>query len=213
MKKFLLVPSQSQSLPPTPLARKLGELDSEMKSIFDRTDLDEYEKAMFYSNTLDKYMAVKEKMMKPTPIPLVDEKTPTVNKQHTTPSIDMDMFPTSYRKRAQNLLNHIQRNTSLGWNSRNELTVDSIPVEGSNIVDLVDDAVRFKKRPSPTGSQSFTERLLNSNVPKSLIGNKHFFEKTYDIPPPSPLDVPTRTRIPRPTTNQLGKGSIQWLNL
>lgn len=228
MKRFLLVPPTQPMPPPSPLARKLGELDAEMKSILDRNDLDEYEKAVQYSQVLEKYISVKQKMMRPTPIPLVEQTPPA--KPAVAPVIpnksghvDLEQFPTQYRNRAQNLLKHIENQTDIRWNDRGELLVDGAPYAGSHIIDLLDDTVRHnKKTAGPPGSDTFVDALLNSNVPRTLIGNKNRLIRQFDnTPPPSPLTVrdsprghSTRGRGRRKVTqDQTGYGLTKWAQL
>lgn len=229
MKKFLLVPP-TQSMPPSPLARKLGELDAEMKSILDRTDIDEYEKAVQYSQVLEKYISVKRQLSRPTPIPLIDQTqqpkpaTPTISNKST---IELGQFPTQYRNRAQNLLNHIENKTDLKWNDRGELLVDGAPFAGSHIVDLIDDTVRHKKTERPLGSETFIDALLNSNVPRTLIGNKPRLNRPFDnTPPPSPVQIREEIATPSPRGHssrgrgkgtrqrqQIGNGLMKWSQL
>lgn len=220
-------------MPPSPLARKLGELDAEMKSILDRTDLDEYEKAVQYSQVLEKYISVKQKMLRPTQIPIIDQNPqpsvkPAIPAPVITnkPNVDLEQFPTQYRNRAQNLLKHIENQTDIHWNDRGELLVDGTPFAGSHIVDLIDDTVRHKKTARPPGSESFMNALLNSNVPRTLVGNKPRLILPYDnTPPPSPLAA-ARNENPTPSPrghssrgrgkgnkHQVGNGLMKWAHL
>lgn len=232
----MLIPAQTQI--PSPLVRKLGELDAEMKLVLDRSDLDDHEKALIYSQTLEKYLDVKEKLSRPVQVPLIDKnESKPIPKTTDIPAksqIDMNIFPLQYRARAQNLLNHIEKSTSIGFNDRGEILRNGFPIAGSNIIDLVDDAVRYKKHKTetPIGSDSFVDGLLDSNVPRSLIGNKKLLERSYNTPPPSPLtELSTleegshsprargrkRTRSKqgrkRTRSKQTGYGLLKWANL
>lgn len=207
MKKFLLVP---QTQLPSPLVRKLGQLDAEMKTILDRTDLDDYEKARAYSTTLEKYLDIKQQLSQPQQIPLVEKPQPAQQQLQASKNIDLSLFPKSYRSRAGNLLNHVQNNTDLSWNDRGEILVDGSPVVGSHIVDLVDDVIRVKKgKPEPVGSSPFVQKLQTSNVPQSLIGNKDRFTVPDDsfVTPTSTRTRPLLAQAPRkPNWSPRGRG-------
>ena len=51
-----------------------------------------------------------------------------------------------------------------------KIEVETIP--NSNISDLVNDAMRFRKSFNPTGSKEFCEVLNKMNVPKDLVRNE-----------------------------------------
>ena len=210
MKKFMLVPPQNNL--PSPLTRKLSELDEEMKTILERQDLSEFNKARAYSEILDKYLDVKRRLQQPTAIPIVDQKT-----QESSPSqldkqtVDLNLIPQNYRNRAQNLLTHIEKQTDLDWNNKGELIVDRQPIVGSHIIDLVKDTVSTRQRgadiESPTGASVFMEGLRKSNVPQSLIGNKTAYRKKRSpekIPPLLSTNRERKSRVDFPKT------SLKW---
>lgn len=208
MKKFMLVPPQSL---PSPLTRKLSQLDEEMKTILDRQDLSEFDKARAYSETLDKYLDIKRRLQQPTPIPVVDQK-PQEIPQSDKQVLNLKMIPQNYRNRAQNLLTHIEDQTDLNWNNKGELVVNGLPVIGSHIMDLVEDTVRSRPRGAaaiePTGADVFQEGLRKSNVPQALIGNKTRFRRTET---PERVKHPTSTQRKSRIDNQ--NRSVKWERL
>lgn len=176
MKKFMLVPSNALNAMQSPLSRKLGELDAEMKEILENQDMGEHTKASLYQNVLDKYLNVRRKIMEPHPIPIVERK---LGEMVPSQRIDLEIFPKNYRSRASQLLNHIQSSSGIGWNDRGELLLSGQPIMGSHIVDLVGDLVKpkMKHSVSPKGVNDLVDALHKSNVPMSLIGNKGRFSK------------------------------------
>ena len=196
MKKFMLVP---QSPFPSPLTKKLSQLDEEMKTILENTELGEATKAMMYSNVLSQYLDVKRQMQMPQRIPILEEdrypkegasKIPIPKPmEQPTETINLSIIPTAYRNRAKNLITHLRDHSNASWNERNELVVNDTPVSGSNIVDLLDDTVRAKRGPIPRGAEDFRKILEDSNVPQSLIGNKRFgktVDSAFETPPSTP---------------------------
>lgn len=219
MKKFLLVPPQQV---PQPLTKKLTQLDEEMKTILERTDISDYEKAHAYSEVLEKYLDVKNKLTVPHNVPLISEsRNPTQNtkvlpKKEIKQDIDMGLFQRNYRARAQHLLQHMDTNSNIAWNNRYEMLINGETIPGTNIVDLVDDIIRtqWKDKPRPAGSDVFVEKLQDSNIPHMLIGNKdRFYNNNAEI---DQLKTPTPKRK---TRAQLGRGRVvntgikKWENL
>lgn len=173
MKKFMLVPSTNANVLHSPLIKKLSALDAEMKEILEKQDIGEYTKSSLYQEALNKYLKVKEQLLEPHPIPIVERSETIPNAQ----KIDIDIFPKNYRTRANQLLNHIRESTDLNWNEKGELLVSGRPVTGSHVVDLVGDLVKpkMKHTSTPRGMDDMVEALIMSNAPMSLIGNKSRF--------------------------------------
>lgn len=212
MKKFMLVPPQTL---PSPLTRKLSQLDEEMKLVLDRNDLSDSEKARAYSEILDKYLDVKRRLQQPTPIPIVDNPQQTHQQAPSKQTIDLNLIPQQYRTRAQNLLSHVEKHSDLDWNGKGELLVRGQPVIGSHIADLIDDTVRAKVRATvqePVGVREFIDGLKQSNVPQALIGNKNRFTR---LQTPERLQSPPSTpRVRRPrvsdTVSDTVRRNLQW---
>ena len=113
MKKMMLVPS-SHTLP-SPLMQKLSQLDEEMQKILLRAGLDESSEAIGYSQVLDKYLKVKEKLHAPQQIKIVEDRSDapstTTNEVRLDQKEIVGMFPKQYTSRAENLLKHMIMST------------------------------------------------------------------------------------------------------
>jgi len=193
MKKFMLVPQHSL---PSPLDKKLSQLDEEMKTVLDRTDLTDFDKARVYSEILDKYLDVKRKLQQPQPIPIVEEKADTT--ANKTSTVDLSVFPQNYRNRAQNLLTHVRNQAGIDWNQKGEILVNDNAIPGSHVVDLIDNTIRYKKGTRADqlpGHREFVNALRESNVPQALIGNK---TKLNDENVSFTTSTPARSRSPSP---------------
>ena len=77
--------------------------------------------------------------------------------------------PKPYQSRAENLIRNIE--SQIQVNDRGEiLDANEIPIEDSNITDLIQHAVRDRRRDiQPKGWQYFKERLRDINVPHSVL--------------------------------------------
>ena len=73
------------------------------------------------------------------------------------------------KQKARRLLDKIKGTVS--WNDRGEMVYRNVPVPGSNIVDLVNDALRKRKSFQPVGWKMFARGLKAVNAPMDLIGN------------------------------------------
>ena len=212
MKRMMLVPT-SHSLP-SPLMQKLTELDEEMKSVLLRTDLDQSAKAIAYSQILDKYLKVKQKVQRPEPIPVIEQVAESTDGggvsslSSTSPrmnKIDARVFPKQFQNRAQNLLNHISQSSNLDWDEKGVVIIDGKPIAGSNIIDLVSEAIRPNQTSQHTGSIPFMKSLIESNVPRSWLGSRKLIPETSQLPV-TPDSTSTKT-ISTNTHRKIGKST------
>ena len=61
------------------------------------------------------------------------------------------------------------------------MTIDATLVPGANIVDLVNDAMRDRRRSAPSGHLQFAVALRQSTVPREFIGNKRVWNEVATI--------------------------------
>ena len=80
----------------------------------------------------------------------------------------VDTVPKTLQAKARRLMEHLKRD--IAWTARGELIHESVPVAGSNVVDLVNDLLR-KRKTDPTGWQPFARQLRAINLPMELVGN------------------------------------------
>ena len=81
----------------------------------------------------------------------------------------IDRVPKSLKQKARRLLDNIKGTVS--WNDRGETVYRNVPVPGSYIVDLVNDALRKRKSFQPVGWKTFARGLKDVNAPMDLVGN------------------------------------------
>jgi hypothetical protein len=74
------------------------------------------------------------------------------------------------KAKAKLLLKKMKSSPDISWNEKRELKYKGETVQGSNVVDLVNDVLRKRKYFKPQGWKTFGEALREANVPHDLIG-------------------------------------------
>lgn len=169
-----------------PTVKSAHNIDDQLSSIMQRRDLSDYDKALFYQDTLQKYLTYHGKAKKPLQIGLEkqseedfashveDKDVDTLEKHAVQDHFNIvQQIPTSYRPRANQILEHILKFPQvISWNDQQELIFQEQTVPGSNIVDLVYDTLRSRgKGFKPTGWKEYFSGLARSNIPEYLISN------------------------------------------
>ena len=73
----------------------------------------------------------------------------------------------------------MHRNASLGkivWDKNGVVSIDGAKIPNSNIVDLVNDAMRARKYVRPVGRGHFAKFLQQIEMPREFIGNAELIE-------------------------------------
>ena len=155
--------------PVNPLHRTLNNLDSDMQSILQRTDMTDEEKVQAYNQILQKYLEYKR-----------------TNEESAKPSVQtksafdvekdvMRTIPKTMKRKAEALMERIKEDPDVSWNSRGEFVYKGRVIAGSNIVDLVNDMMRQRKGFEPHGRFEFARALRHTNVPQDLVGNRRMW--------------------------------------
>lgn len=101
-----------------------------------------------------------------------------------TPTYIKKLIPKSYRKKAEILLDILlNNNDKISWKNDGSLVIDNDVVENSNILDLVNYALRSLKRSKPNGWDKFMATLKVIRVPSNCIGNPEAVEHISNISP------------------------------
>jgi len=170
----------------------LSRLDEEMREILNSNKFaNEREKCTAYLQILQRYLyfveeAKRSMITKSTINPVDDvyktnqlhysenEEMKKTEKERMNDSFILDSVPLKFRQKAKLLLNHLHSNASdrLAWDKYGVISIDGIRVAESNIVDLVNDAMRSRKTARPTGRHHFATLLHSVKVPREFIGNQ-----------------------------------------
>jgi hypothetical protein len=171
-------------IPVNPVQRTLHTLDQEMQSILNQTDLSDVEKVERYNQVLQRYL----NMHTPPPVP----------KSKDVYNDIMNTVPTVMKRKAEALLERIQRQPNTSWNELGEFVYNGQVITGSSVVDLINDTLRHRKSFKPQGWQMFAEALHESNVPQDLVGNHERWRWMQSLQPATMQDQLTSRNGPPP---------------
>ena len=208
-----------RSPPPPPatdtLGKKVQALDDEMKTILDRTDLDDGTKVTLYNQVLQRYNVLADKRIKePLRVVTVNESAMESGSEGTArapisglEATVLATVPRTMQAKASRLMEHLKRD--IAWTARGELIHEGVPVVGSNVVDLVNDLLR-KRKTAPTGWQPFARQLRAINLPMTLVGN--VARRAYIRPEPT-VTPSRRSSTPPRAASGSARRSLIWTPL
>ena len=199
VKRLVLVPehlaentTERKPLVP-PLTSQVNNLDGEMNSLLKRQDVTDDEKATLYNQILQRYLNYYDKRMsQPVRVSVVPPK-PTDDKPETQPedSVDlpnnveadiMESVPPTMKSRARQLVKKLKENKDLiTWDDKGQIIYEGKPVLGSNVIDLVNDALRHRKNFNPHGWRLFAKVLSDVNVPEGIVRNENRLKTIRDF--------------------------------
>lgn len=191
---------------PAPETNVLSALDKEMMRILKLAALTDFDKWTLYKQTLQKYLHFTSESKKTIALPVVDTDSSTAGADVETNNIltqTLNVIPMALRTNAELLYKYLQEQANITWDSRGVVSVNNVQLEGSNITDLISDAVRDRKTSNPTGWELFSKTLANANVPETYIGNsrrRKFIRRQREAYARS---VVTRKHTPPTTVNPL----------
>lgn len=181
-KRMVLVPEggafrvESHPTVQTP-GNALSRLDSEMSRILYSKNFDDQQaKWLSYRNILDKYLQKKKGMY--TQSHQMDvSKEEEGGKDELETSVMLHSIAKTYRPKAKNLVEFMSKTSNIKWTKEGRIVIDDVELPNSNIRDLLNDAVRERKKTStPNGRAQLSVALRKAGVPQKLIGNKRFWE-------------------------------------
>jgi hypothetical protein len=160
---------QNQERPNPPVEQRvkvMDTLDKKMQTILEREDLSAGERLKLYDQSFTRYLNVHDDY-RPRPVVVAPEPV-------TQDLIDneiLESIPKTMKVKAQLLLEKIKSSPDISWNEKGELKYKGETVQGSNVVNLVNDVLRKRKYFNPQGWETFGEALREANVPQDLIGH------------------------------------------
>ena len=170
---------QKPILPPNPQAVDASHLLKEMGQILQKTDLSEAEKAQKYGETLLSYkihLKKQNKTKKKKKKPSTSTDSPkTINRDQTqTASVALhdqilQSVPKTMRRKAELLLGMIKNNNNLTWGEQGVVSYKGKRIHGSNIIDLINDAIRQRKVLKPEVGKRFQRHYMTAIYLKKLL--------------------------------------------
>lgn len=164
-------------------------LDNEMSEILNSTDKNEHDKWLLYCQALQRYLHfidnnnVLKSTLEEEKNKNIVEKVETVEakiephaKNEFEDSRLIESVPNTYRWKAQHLLSRLHEagKQQISWNDKGTVSINGNLIDGSNIIDLVNDAMRARKSYEAIGRQAFAQLIHHLKVPNEFIGNKYF---------------------------------------
>ena len=158
-----------------------------------------------YDEKMSDFHSLKNKIsgFHPNLIP-IPEKRRMNDDSDKEKSIDdiVDLMPANQKWNARNLMKQIQKNADdnlISWSPTNgEVSIHGKRLEGSNIVDLVDDVMRsstgkVSKKNNPNRN-AFIDALVEMNAPETLIKNKNALKRFQEMKENKALSSAKRAR-------------------
>lgn len=169
----------------------LNRLDMEMSEILKSNAYgDEREKWLAYLRVLQRYLhfvdgeraqlyheLVKEQKTDTRP---VERSAAVVAETRMNDSIIVESVPAKFRNKAKLLLRrlHDAPSSDFSWNAAGVVSVNGETIKHSNIVDLVNDAMRSRKMAKPAGRRVFANFLRAIQAPREFVGNDELWLET-----------------------------------
>ena len=158
-----------------------------------------------YDEKMGDFHSLKNKIsgFRPNYIP-ISEKRRMNDDSDKEKSIDdiVDLMPANQKWNARNLMKQIQKNADdnlISWSPTNgEVSIRGKKLEGSNIVDLVDDVMRSSTAKMPKKNNpnrnAFIDALVEMNAPETLIKNKNALKRFQEMKENKALPSAKRAR-------------------
>ena len=166
----------------------LKEVDSNMKTIWQRDDIPDDEKVKSYTKDLNSLNRYRDSILNPTGNNQNEKQTEKTNAEEkpkeTFPVVGnhekgtledvIQTLPKTLRKEATQILRFIKSNPNkMTWNDEKELVYQGTVLHGSNIADLLMDTLSNRKKTiSPTlFRNTFSKGLNDITIPKEWVKN------------------------------------------
>lgn len=149
-----------------PVSTVASHIDSKMDSIL-KENISDYDKEKLYSQELEKYRTLRNQSVKPT--------LPTASRS----PLSLTSIPKMYHRKAEGLLDYLRSTKDISWDERGQLQIGHHKVDRSHILDLIHDAIRFRKTSKrPKGWRELSAYLQQRNIPRELVGNPSWLSST-----------------------------------
>ncbi len=213
--KMYLVPQHQLDKARTENVRKTiqqsveNDLDVAMRNILLRTDLNPYEKAKLYTNTLSRFLTIVKQgdresgvLTQSLPDPTHKDEVPTVAsveddgaEEHVVDEV-LKNVPSRSVKNSRYILDKMSKAKGLSaWNESGEFVFRGKAIQGSHMVDLLKNVtapqkVRDNRR--PVGWSEFLRAFAELNIPFSTVPNQQVRSTIKSLK--SKPDTPPRVR-------------------
>ena len=160
---------QRQRLETSPLMGTMMHKDTQISDILQRDDVPDDEKQMLFNAYFERFLELRRQKKTPTPVKKEEQRAePQLSDDDV-----VEPIPRTMRPRATALLSRLKvKPDVITWDKTGQVKIEGETIPGSNISDLVSDAMRSRRNFNPTGAKEFFEALNKLNVPKDLVRNE-----------------------------------------
>lgn len=168
-------------------------LDTELSNILRSTKFhDDADKWKQYLQVLQRYLflvGMKHSSFNDTNV--AETASASLQNQSMNDDVIVKSVPLLYKRKADSLVSYL-RNTSeianrVRWDQQGRMILDGVLKPDYNIIDLINDSVRFRKTFRAKGREEFINILRASAIPREFIGNQQLWDSR-------PLQSYKRTR-------------------
>lgn len=141
--------------------KALSGLDGEITSILN-SEADDELKAKQYSAALSRFRNYS------------DDRPPKEKPIEKLETQVLKSVPSGVKYKAKRLIDRLKRDKAVEWDEDGQLIYQQTKIPNSDIVELINDAVKSKtaEKKSPTGWETFAESLGENKIPQELVPNK-----------------------------------------
>ena len=173
-----------------PMATVVYDKDADLMHNLNNRQARDSDKALLHAQHLASYLGARDKLRPgPPPPAAAPAAAAQQQQQQQLPYVSLESIPKQNKRQAGALLKSWASDPSVTWDDFLQVSVDGRAVPGSNVVDLIRDAVgRHKKGKSihPAGFQEMKVVHLEHNHPLSLTNNSTWQERTELDPSATP---------------------------
>ena len=138
---------QTKERPKPPVEQRvkvMDTLDKKMQTILERDDLSADELLKLYDQWFTRYLNIYDDY-RPRPVAVVPEPV----KQDLIDNEILESVPKPMKAKVELLLKKMKSSPDISWNEKGELKYKGETVQGSNVVDLVNDVLNKRKYFNP----------------------------------------------------------------
>ena len=157
-----------------PMQYTVDKLDEKMQNILKNPDLNEYDKERLYSQKLGEYVTMRDKQHQPS-----QQQQPQPFNEWS--NYTLSTIPKKFQTKAKALMSYMQSDDDIKWDNLDQLVLKDKVIPQSNIVDLLHDSLRARKKAKrPKGWRELSKHLRSKNIAEEIIGNDEWKKEKID---------------------------------
>ena len=148
----------------------VSSLDKAMTTVLKNRKISDAVKWQQYNQILQRFLHVAGQKRKTLKIPLESSTSEQLK------VAILGTVPIKYQRKAILLLDVLTNEERIQWTKNGEVTIKGQKIQGSNLVELINDVLRHRRNVEPIGWQEFALLLKDLNVGRDVIGNKDRYD-------------------------------------